>query len=308
MLFRSIFLFNLTPSLIVLAGLTSTQQSFKYVLVSSLLSRLSWVIGANKVIYVLKEILLLMIDLDGFSDFINIDPRIAGFVHILDDRNILEVIDHISLIIGRVLLQGFEEGFPSLDNVTEFLVYVGIFVVEGGVEMLTWGSRLIRVADWHSDIASFLVFLLFFPHQFIDIFLQFRQSVQYNILKLFAVLDLFVLGAHGVIELLIGGLLGESVSIRGHIFMSFPIFFGLVNCIFCCNPFVAFHDIGSAVIIGVADEDLIRVAVLVWREYSGVSALKSIGILASASTAVHAGLLQVFFEKDPGVYHEILAL
>jgi hypothetical protein len=90
--------------------------------------------------------------------------------------------------------------------------------------------------------------------------------------------------------------------------MVFAIFLGQVNGIFCCNPFAAFDDVGGAVVIGVAHEDVVRVAVLVWREGSGVSALKGIGVLASASAAVHAGLLQVFFEEDPGVYHEILAL
>ena len=82
----------------------------------------------------------------------------------------------------------------------------------------------------------------------------------------------------------------------------------LINRIFCCNPFIAFHDIGSAVIVWIAQENLVRIAMLIWRKYSSVSTLNCIRILASASTSLHAGFLQVFFEKDPGVYHEILTL
>ncbi len=42
---------------------------------------------------------------------------------------------------------------------------------------------------------------------------------------------------------------------------------------------------------------------LVGREYSGVSTLDRIGVLASAAAGLDAGFLQVFFENDPGVYH-----
>ena len=68
-------------------------------------------------------------------------------------------------------------------------------------------SRLIRITDRHTDISSFLVLHSLLPHQFIDIFLQFRQSIQYNILKLLAILNFLSLGMHRIVQLLISRLL-----------------------------------------------------------------------------------------------------
>ena len=140
-----------------------------------------------------------MINLYCFSYFIDVHPWITCLLPIIDHWNILKIVNHIFMILSMVLLQRFEKSFPSLDNITKLLINVQVFILKRWMEVKMRRSRLIRISDRHTNISSSLILCSFLPHQFIDIFLQFRQSIQYNILELLTILNLLSLRVHGIV-------------------------------------------------------------------------------------------------------------
>jgi hypothetical protein len=143
--------------------------------------------------------LLLVINLYCFSYFIDVNPWITCLLPIIDHWNILKIVNHIFMILSMVLLQRFEKSFPSLDYITKLLINVQVFILKGWMEVKMRRSRLIRISDRHTNISSSLILCSFLPHQFIDIFLQFRQSIQYNILELLTILNLLSLCVHRIV-------------------------------------------------------------------------------------------------------------